>query len=120
MMVDEAKAARVHVDATAIDFGKFADWQLPNVGNAIGVNAGAPGIGTGVAIHEIWENCISRTSSGQGLYGPAHRLALGVEAIVTEQITGRAGGRVAAAAFSDNDVSHYLLDYLGYFVVLTP
>jgi|ERR1022692_259096 hypothetical protein len=74
MMVDEAKAARVHVDATAIDFGKFADWQLPNVGNAIGVNVGAPAIGTGVAIHEIWENCVSRTSSGQGLYGDGHRL----------------------------------------------
>src|SRR5258708_2646104 len=122
MIGDPVKAARVDVDTTGIDFGKFGNWQVLNAVNAVGVNAGAAGIGTAIAIHEIWENYASRTGNGndQGQYGPAHRLALGVEAIVAAQLTSRPGGRVAAAAFRVQNVANYLLDYDGYFVHLTP
>jgi len=120
MIADGVRTARVDVDAAAMDFGKFADWQLVNVVNAAGMNAGAPGIGTGVMIHEIWENYVSRANVGQSPYGPAHRLALGVERIVAGDITGRVGGRVAVAAFRVGQVAHYVLDYDGYFVDLTP
>jgi hypothetical protein len=122
-MIDEqVKAARVDVDTTGIDFGKFGNWQILNAVNAVGVNAGAAGIGTAIAIHEIWENYASRTGNGndQGQYGPAHRLALGVEAIVAAQLTARPGGRVAAAAFRVQNAGNYLLDYDGYFVHLVP
>jgi hypothetical protein len=121
MVDDEVKAARVNLDTTGIDFGKFGDWQILNVVNAVGVNAGAAGIGTAIVIHEIWENYASRTGHGndQGQYGPVHRVALGVEAIVAGQLTTRPGTRVAAAAFRVQNAGNYLLDYDGYFVLLT-
>jgi hypothetical protein len=119
MIAEEDKAARVNVNST-MHLGVFGNWQGLNIVNAVGVDAGTTGIGTAIAIHEIWENYVARQQSGSlGLYGPAHKAGLDVEAVVATQISGRASRRVAAVTVELDDGDAYVLDYEGYFVVLT-
>jgi hypothetical protein len=122
-MIDD-KDRDAHVDATAgpnIGFGWFGNEQKLCVVNVVGIEQGSPGIGTVIAIHEIWENYASRNPRGsQTEYGPAHRAALQVERVVGEQLTGLQGGRVAASSISSPNGDGYVLDVESYFVVLTP
>jgi hypothetical protein len=107
------------VESDKFDFGNFNEWQLLNAVNAIHINAGAPGMGVAIAIHEIWENYASRDESGKrGRYGPAHARALGVERDVASELTGRKGGRVAAITLGKDAVNGWVLDYEDYFLVL--
>lgn len=118
---DQVRNSQVNVVySDKFDFGNFNEWQLLNVVNAIHVNAGAPGMGVAIAIHEIWENYISRDKSGKrGPYGPAHARALAVERDVASELTGKEGGRVAAITLGKDAVDGWVLDYEEYFLVLT-
>lgn len=117
---DPVRNSQVNVDTVKFDFGNFGEWQLLNVVNAIHIDRGAPGMGVAIAVHEIWENYISRDESGKrGPYGPAHERALAVERDVASELTGRPGGRVAAITLGKDAVNGWVLDYEDYFLVLT-
>ena len=121
MITDNVRAARMNLTSGAILFGVFGNLQLLNVATSVSVENDAPGMGIAIAVHEIWENYISRTGdNSQTPYGPAHRSALDVERVVVQELTGRTGGRVAAGTFKADGGDGYVLDYESYFLVLTP
>jgi hypothetical protein len=118
---DKVRHAHVDPDCTPIfKFGTFGLTQNLCVVNVVSIEGTVPGLGVGIAIHEIWENYISWSGGEQGLYGPAHSEALAVERVVVQELTGRTGGRVAASTFEHEGGSRYVLDMETYFVVLTP
>ncbi len=117
---DPLRVAQVDVNTGRIHFGAFGEWQTLNAVNAMGIEQGAPGLGVAVAIHEIWENYISRDSGNKrGKYGPAHKAALAAERAVATELTGQEGGRAAAATVGEGATEGYILDYESYFLVLT-
>jgi len=112
------RAAQVDVNYT-LPLGHFRDWQGLNVPDAVRINADAQGMGVAIAIHEIWENYISRTGTGKlGRYGPAHAAALLVEAEVAKELSGNEGSRVAAVQIGDGKAASFVLDYEQYFLML--
>lgn len=119
MVDDVRKSAKVDVNYN-LPFGIFGDWQKLNVPDVIGIEEGAPGMGTAIAIHEIWENYASRNDNDErGQYGPAHAAALAVEGVIAGQLTTRDGSRVAAVAVGAGVNQGFILDYEDYFLVLT-
>lgn len=120
----DPRTGRVDVELVGMPFGVFGKYQKLNVVDAVGFEATAPGFGTVVAIHEIWENYSSWTATGQTKYGPAHAQALEKEKEVAQQLTTWPGGRVAAARFEggiiDDHREGFVLDYETYFAVTTP
>ncbi|HEV8221792.1 MAG TPA: hypothetical protein VGQ05_16090 [Streptosporangiaceae bacterium] len=118
---DDDKHSQVNVRSGRIHFGTFGEWQNLNAVNAIRINVGAPGMGVAIAFHEIWENYATRSEHNeQGRYGPAHASALAVERDIATELTGQAGGRVAAVALGAGGADGYVLDYEQYFLVLAP
>ncbi len=118
----DPRTAKIDVDLVSMPFGVFGLYQKLNVIDAVGFEATAPGFGSVVAIHEIWENYSAWTMTGQTKYGPAHALALGLEQEVAQQLTGWRGGRCAAARFriTDDNREGFILDYETYFAITTP
>jgi hypothetical protein len=115
---DAHKPAQLDVNFNG-DFGLFSDWQKLNVVDALGIEAGAAGMGTAIAIHEIWENYAAQNNDGtMGQYGPAHAAALEVESVVASELTERAGRRVAAVTVGAGIEKGFVLDYEDYFLVL--
>jgi len=118
MVDDERKSAQVDVNYTS-PFGIFGQWQKLNVPDVLGIEEGAPGMGTAIAIHEIWENYAARNNDDElRQYGPAHAAALEVEGVIAAQLTDRQGSRVASVAVGDGANRGFILDYEDYFLVL--
>ena len=122
-IIESRRTAQVNVDYGR-PLGHFGECQSLNVTDALLINAGAPGMGVAIAIHEIWENFYAWSngpSFGQmGKYGPAHAAALKVEGEIAQELTGEEGSRVASVTVGDGDATGFVLDYKGYFLVLKP
>jgi len=118
MVAAVRKSSQVDVNYT-LPFGIFGPWQKLNVPDVIGVEEGAPGMGTAIAIHEIWENYAARNNDNElGQYGPAHAAALAVEGVIAAELTGNQGSRVASVTVGAGVNTGFVLDYEGYFLVL--
>ncbi len=118
MIGDDDKSTQVNVNFTG-DFGLFSDWQKLNVVDALGIEDSVEGMGTAIAIHEIWENYAARNIDGTlGEYGPAHAAALAVESVVASELTEQVGNRVAAVTVGSGAGKGFVLDYENFFLVL--
>jgi hypothetical protein len=97
--------------------------QLIDMDDILAVEAGAPGNGTAMLMHEIVENYTGHAGAphgGMGPFRPAHAAGVAAESEVASELV-QPGARVADATAPTGTphVTQFAIDYESYYVVLT-